>query len=53
MKIKLVIFDLDGTLLDSVEDMAASTNFALQQMGHPTTCKQLQLVCGKWHCQTL
>lgn len=36
MKIKLVIFDLDGTLLDSVEDMAASTNFALQQMGYPT-----------------
>ncbi len=36
MKIQLVIFDLDGTLLDSVEDIAASTNYALQQMGHPT-----------------
>lgn len=36
MEIQLVIFDLDGTLLDSVEDIAASTNYALQQMGHPT-----------------
>lgn len=36
MEIKLVIFDLDGTLLDSVEDIATSTNYALQQMGHPS-----------------
>ena len=36
MEIKLVIFDLDGTLLDSLEDIAASTNYALQQMGQPT-----------------
>lgn len=35
MEIKLVIFDLDGTLLDSVEDIAASTNYALQQIGQP------------------
>jgi phosphoglycolate phosphatase len=36
MEIQLVIFDLDGTLLDSVEDIAASTNCALRQMGYPT-----------------
>lgn len=30
-----MIFDLDGTLLDSLEDIAASTNYALQQMGQP------------------
>lgn len=36
MEIKLVIFDLDGTLLDSLEDIAASTNYALQQMRQPT-----------------
>lgn len=32
----LVIFDLDGTLLDTVADLAASTNYALEQCGFPT-----------------
>jgi len=31
---KLVIFDLDGTLLDTLGDIAASTNHALQQFGY-------------------
>lgn len=35
MKTKLVIFDLDGTLLDSIDDLAASTNHALQLHGYP------------------
>ena len=34
--IKLVIFDLDGTLLDTISDLAHSTNFALEQNGFPT-----------------
>ncbi len=29
------IFDLDGTLLDTLQDLAASTNFALRQYGMP------------------
>lgn len=29
------IFDLDGTLLDTLKDLAASTNYALQQHGMP------------------
>lgn len=33
--IKLVIFDLDGTLLNSLEDLAASTNYALRRHGYP------------------
>lgn len=33
---KLVIFDLDGTLLDTIADLAAATNHALQQLGYPT-----------------
>ncbi len=32
---KLVIFDLDGTLLDTIADLAASTNYALRQCGFP------------------
>ena len=33
---KLVIFDLDGTLLDTIADLAASANHALKQLGYPT-----------------
>ena len=33
---KLVIFDLDGTLLDTIADLAVATNYALQQLGYPT-----------------
>lgn len=33
---KLVIFDLDGTLLDTIADLAQSTNYALEQNGFPT-----------------
>ena len=32
----LIIFDLDGTLLDTVADLAASTNYALSLCGFPT-----------------
>ncbi len=33
---KLVIFDLDGTLLNTIADLAASTNHALEANGYPT-----------------
>lgn len=33
---KLVIFDLDGTLLNTIADLAAATNYALTQFGYPT-----------------
>ena len=32
---KLVLFDLDGTLIDSIDDLADSTNYALQECGLP------------------
>lgn len=34
--IKAVLFDLDGTLVNSLADLAASTNYALEQYGFPT-----------------
>ena len=33
---KLVIFDLDGTLLNTIADLAQSTNHALRTLGYPT-----------------
>lgn len=33
-KIKLVIFDLDGTLVDAYEAISASVNFTLQKLGY-------------------
>lgn len=35
MKKKLVIFDLDGTILDTLQDLADSTNYALVYHGFP------------------
>lgn len=35
VKYKAVIFDLDGTLLDTLEDLADSMNAALQQLNFP------------------
>ena len=35
MRIKAIIWDLDGTLLDTLGDLAASTNAALQKNGLP------------------
>ena len=32
---KLAIFDLDGTLLNTVEDLGNATNYALEQCGFP------------------
>ncbi len=34
--IKLIIFDLDGTLLNTIEDLANSVNYALEQHHYPT-----------------
>ncbi len=34
--IKLAIFDMDGTICDTIEDLAASCNYALKTMGFST-----------------
>lgn len=33
---RLVIFDLDGTLLNTIADLAQSTNYALSRLSYPT-----------------
>lgn len=35
MRKKLVIFDLDGTLLNTIADLGGACNYALQEMGFP------------------
>ena len=35
MKYKLAIFDMDGTILDTLEDLTDSVNYALTQCGYP------------------
>ncbi len=37
---KALIFDLDGTLLDTIGDLHQSTNFALEKCGFPTRSRE-------------
>ena len=35
MKYNYIIFDLDGTLLNTLDDLRDSTNYALRRFGFP------------------
>ncbi len=44
---KLLIFDLDGTLLDTLEDLRSSVNFALKKFGFsPRTLEEIRKSVG-------
>lgn len=46
-KYELMIFDLDGTILDTIEDLADSVNYALKKYGYEThTVRQIQSMVG-------
>lgn len=50
---KLVLFDLDGTLIDSIDDLADSTNYALQECGLPLhTVEEYKYFVGK-QCRSI
>jgi phosphoglycolate phosphatase len=40
MQKKLIIFDLDGTLLDTIDDLRFAVNHALTTFGYPTRTKE-------------
>ena len=35
-KYKLALFDMDGTILDTLEDLTDATNVIMEQYGYPT-----------------
>ena len=44
---QLVIFDLDGTLLDTLDDLSAAVNYAMQQQGFPQhTREEYRMMVG-------
>ena len=47
MKIKAVIFDMDGTLLNTYEDLANAVNYGLEKSGFPThDAEKYKYFCG-------
>ena len=47
MKYELVIFDLDGTILDTLEDLTDSVNYVLAKYGYPVrTLEEIRSFVG-------
>ncbi|MBP5207307.1 MAG: HAD-IIIA family hydrolase [Clostridia bacterium] len=65
--IKLAVFDLDGTLLDTVPDLTSAMNSAMERMGRPPVTEDQsrafigngikkfanRALCGKYDCEDL
>lgn len=50
MSVKACIFDLDGTLLDTLEDLANSCNAALRAVGLPERSLDEVRAFGRQRC---
>ncbi|MBQ8003478.1 MAG: HAD family hydrolase [Oscillospiraceae bacterium] len=47
MAVKALLLDLDGTILDTLDDLCDSVNFALSAHGHPTrTNREIRAIVG-------
>lgn len=47
MAVKALLLDLDGTILDTLDDLCDSVNFALSAHGHPTrTKREIRAIVG-------
>lgn len=47
MKYELAVFDMDGTILDTLEDLTDATNYVLKQFGKPErTTKEVRELLG-------
>ena len=44
---KIILFDLDGTLMDTLQDITDSVNYAMEQTGYPLRCaEEVRLAVG-------
>ncbi len=44
---KVLLFDLDGTLMDTLQDITDSVNYAMEEMHFPTrSCQEVRLAVG-------
>lgn len=54
MKYELVIFDLDGTLMDTLDDLTGAVNHALRLQGFPTRAREeVRLLIGNGIASTM
>jgi len=44
-KISLIVYDFDGTLVDTLDDIALSVNLTLKELGQPPLDKEVVKNC--------
>ena len=53
MKYQLVVFDMDGTILNTMDDLVATTNYALRVCGMPQKTRQEVQACVGYGLEVL